>query len=95
MKAKYILLLLTLSFVMSGCATYNANKDPVYRAYLNGEISYGDYVNHYHKVMAGQRERARMFQRSMQQIADDIAPEPKSRYRVRPDYIGGYTIEEE
>ena len=84
--------LFILLIFITGCATYDANKDPVYQSYLAGKISYADYVEHYDALMGQRQARAVAFQQGMQRSADAMAP--KKSYSVRPDYTGGYTVQE-
>lgn len=49
---KELILIVCLFILLSGCATYNANKDPVYQSYLRGEITYDTYVEHFNNLMS-------------------------------------------
>lgn len=47
-----VIFLIILIFTSAGCATYNAQKDPVYQSYLRGEITYDTYVQHVNNLNA-------------------------------------------
>jgi len=80
---KTVVVFILLCFGITGCATYDAKKDPVYQAYLQGEITYGEYVNHFHALMADRRQRALAFQNGMNQVASNLS---SKKYTVRDEY---------
>lgn len=85
-KKQLIVTWVAMLLFLSGCATYSAQKDPVYHAYLNGEISYAEYVDHYHRLMAGQRARARAFQEGMQGVADGMSSPERKKYQIKDEH---------
>lgn len=68
-KAIFVLL---LGVVLGGCATYKAERDPVYQAYLRGDISYDTYVSHYNDMMSQRRAAAMAFQQACYQTSNNI-----------------------
>ena len=80
---KRLLLIVIVGLLLSGCATYNAMNDPVYHAYLRGEIDYATYLDHYHRTIAEHQRRAQAVSQALNQGLDDLERQRQENYQRR------------
>lgn len=108
---KELMRVVILGLLLSGCATfpeYQAETCLVYHAYLDGKISYAEYLEYYRWKIEQEwaRDEAwrrdwsnamKQWQENMRQA--EINQRPifigPDRYRAYPDGFGGYWIERE
>lgn len=82
-KKKALVLIALAILFLSDCATYNAKKDPVYQAYLRGEVTYSEYVDHYHKLMAEQYQQRQAIAAGFQDFSRSMKDASKQRTQER------------